>query len=183
MASQNATLKQIAYLNFLGDRGAAWMTKTQASGAIQRAHESEEPDVIRRRMDWYRERFILHPDLYATELPNFLNSELAEALHAYVRERITRSSGRLTKAKIKSVVQRMAKDNSTWWRQSNYKAAFLESLGEAYPECCDGTASATPARKRKRKRREPNPVMMVLGLLIVLYAAYVFLKRHGFIAG
>lgn len=127
-----ATLKQVAYLTYLGVPNAEHLTKQEASDRINTLLETEEV----KRKNWVSDRLNLHPQLYDRELAE----ELSNSLHNYVRSRVVGASDDLTKKKIEAVVFALTKNDGHWWQQPNHKSVFFERLRQMYPGCCDGHA-------------------------------------------
>ncbi len=142
--SSKPTPKQMAFLAYLGIQGAEHMTSQQASEVVDRIRddlENYEGDDREERWArfraWHMDRILLYPEIYASELRDYLKNELAEVLHSYVRSRITGCSARLTKSKIREVVKVLTNEDSAWWQNPNHGAIFFERPREVYPECCD----------------------------------------------
>lgn len=142
--SNPSTPKQRAFLAYLGIQGAEHMTSQQASEVVDRIRddlENYEGDDREERWArfraWHMDRILLYPEIYASELRDYLKNELAEVLHSYVRSRITGCSARLTKSKIREVVKVLTNEDSAWWQNPNHGAIFFERPREVYPECCD----------------------------------------------
>lgn len=144
-----ATPKQIAYLSYMGVRNAAALSKDEASDKIERMFEVGDAEYERlepRRGQWMTDRFILYPELYASEFKQFLDAQLPELLHTYVRGRVVGAPEKLTKAKIRDVVQAITAEDQDWWKGSNWKELFFDRLAQTYPGCCQGRQ---PARSKK----------------------------------
>src|SRR6266496_2814577 len=123
-----ATPKQVAYLSYMGVRGAARMSKEDASEAIQNTFNTDDLNAYERlrerQSDWITDRFMLYPDLYASEIQHMLDEELTEMFHAYVRSRVVGASEKLTKTKIKQVIRALTRENAQWWQAKNKKDVF-----------------------------------------------------------
>ncbi|MEI8315568.1 MAG: hypothetical protein WCG79_08980 [Verrucomicrobiota bacterium] len=186
--SDSATPKQIAFLTYMGVRGADRMTKQQASDTIQNLDQTDDLDqwerIGERRADWITDRFILHPDLYASEFQRYLYDELPELLHTYVRGQVTGSSERLTKPKIREVVQALTSEDCAWWQNPKRKAIFFERLRQTHPGCCDGRA---PDKTTKRQTPQQPAAQLATakgsGCLVLLALPFVAFIIYYLLAG
>jgi hypothetical protein len=140
-----ATRKQVAYLNYMGVSNADQLSKLEAAKLIEAnsfvggAKSTAEFNRLRSHQErWNRERLILHPEVYAAELKQFLRDELPTTLHSYVRQQIVGAPEKLTKAKIRRVIEALTAENCGWWHNIDFQAVFLERLAQFYPKCCDG---------------------------------------------
>jgi hypothetical protein len=140
-----ATPKQVAYLKYMGVSNTDQLSKKEAADLIDAnpfLHEVKsmaEFDRLRSHQDnWHEQRLILYPDLYADELKYHLTNHLPDLLHTYVRGQVVGASERLTKSKIRDIVNALTGENARWWHESDYQAVFWERLKQKYPKCCDG---------------------------------------------
>jgi len=176
MSREPATPKQIAYLTFMGYPKADRLTKDKASQAIESLSDvsdlREYERVEKRKSEWIRQRFILHPDLYSYELKNFFIHELPETLHNFVRSRMTGASEKLTKTKIRQVVNALGREDADWWKEANFKDAFWSKLQEMHPGCCDGQLKErkkkAPAKRQQAARRAPAAKPSGSGCLVTI---------------
>jgi hypothetical protein len=126
----------------MGYPKADCLTKDQASQAIDTLGNGSNPReyerIVQLQSEWIRQRFILYPDLYSYELKNFFIHELPETLHTFVRNRMVGASERLTKTKIRQVVNAIGAEDADWWKEINFKDRFWSKLQEMHPLCCDG---------------------------------------------
>lgn len=143
-----ATPKQVAYLSFMGVHNATSLTKREAAEMINSNSFLPEVDtmaaILRQQShqsSWTFQRLVLHPELYSSELADFLEKNLPDELHAYIRGQIVGSSERLTKSKIREVIDVLLKENPAWWHSSYRKAIFHDRLKLMYPGCCDGRST------------------------------------------
>jgi hypothetical protein len=143
--SEKATPKQVAYLNYMGVSDADQLSKLDAAKLIEansfivEARSTSEFNRLRSHQErWNRERLIIYPEVYATELKQFLRNELPATLHSYVRQQMIGASEKLTKAKIRRVIDALTVENGGWWHQIDFQAVFFERLTQLYPKCCDG---------------------------------------------
>lgn len=158
-----ATPKQVAFLTYMGVRDVANLSKEEASQRIDtllHIDDLGEWERLRARQgDWITDRFILYPDIYASEFQKYLNEELPTLLHTYVRGRVTGAAERLTKPKIREVVHELMRDDRDWWRQAKRRELFFERLRQVYPACCEGREPTKPARP---PNTTPRPATSVL---------------------
>lgn len=143
-----ATPKQVAYLSFMGVHNATSLTKREAADLIDSNSFLAEVDTMAaflrqqsHQSSWIFQRLVLHPELYSSELADFLDKNLPDELHAYIRGQIVGSSERLTKSKIGEVIDVLLKENPAWWHSSYRKAIFHDRLKLMYPGCCDGRST------------------------------------------
>jgi hypothetical protein len=143
--NERATPKQVAYLNYMGVSNADQLSKLAAAKLIEansfigEAKCTAEFNRLRSHQErWNRERLILHPEVYAIELKQFLRDELPATLHSYVRQQMVGASEKLTKAKIRRVIEELTAGNRGWWHETDFQAIFFERLTQLYPNCCDG---------------------------------------------
>jgi hypothetical protein len=143
-----ATPKQVAYLSFMGVHNATSLSKREAADLIESNSFLPEVDTMAAflrqqslKSSWTFQRLVLYPELYSSELADFLDKDLPDELHAYARGQIVGSSERLTKSKIKEVMGVLLKEDSTWWHSSYRKAIFHDRLKIMYPGCCDGRSA------------------------------------------
>lgn len=68
----------------------------------------------------------------------YMEKVLPENLHSYVRSRYVRCSEKLTKSKIREVIESLSNDDSGWHTVSGFEDLFLQRLKDRYPGCCDG---------------------------------------------
>jgi hypothetical protein len=177
MNTSPATPKQIAYLSYMGIHGAAHMSKSEASAAIDTLFNTEDlklwETLREKQSDWITDRFILYPDLYAHELQHMLDDELPEVFHPYVRSRVVGASERLTKAKIKEVVYALTQENAQWWQAKNKKEVFYSRLASTFPHCVDGRP---PEKKPAMRKQATTPLTTPAkgsGCLVVLCAIII----------
>ncbi|MBI4662900.1 MAG: hypothetical protein HY735_29160 [Verrucomicrobia bacterium] len=153
MNASSATPKQVAYLSYMGIQAAQLMSKEEASEAIDKLFNTEDFDLCERlrerQSDWITDRFILYPDLYASEIQRMLEDELPQMLHAYVRSRVVGASEKLTKAKIKQVIAALTQENAQWWQAKNKKDVFFVRLTSTFPSCVDGRSPEKKPVPRK----------------------------------
>lgn len=152
--SPSATPKQVAYLTYMGVRGAHKLTLDEASATIEGLFNSTDRNHIssleEKRRAWEIERYILHPDLYAREIQRHRESileEQAEILHAFVRSKLKEGSEKLTKFKIKMTIEKLQDECADWWALDNNKYIFFRKLEELFPSCVDGDKKETPDKK------------------------------------
>lgn len=143
-----ATPKQVAFLSYLG-MARAEMTMADAHEIIEglrnldlSPYQAEIMSTL--RSGWMTERFVLYPDLYADEFQSFLDDELPDALHTYVRGQVVGAAERLTKPKIREVIHSLTAEHRTWWKHPHYKQAFLERLAIQFPACCTRSSHPSP---------------------------------------
>ena len=202
MTEEPATPRQVAYLRFMGYPASPSMGGDKASHTIAHLYELLGSDELRdnfsdRQSQWRRDRFILHKDLYGDyELQQFLGEELGEILHDHVRKRIVGASQRLTKSKIREVINSLTAINREWWREANYQQTFFECLKRLHPGCCDGRTPdrkptpsapsqsivfANPVLQKKRVSESGNRTSMSLSTIVILIivAILVFAKIFG----
>jgi hypothetical protein len=141
-----ATPKQVAFLLYMGVNDAASLTKQAAADMIASDSYFGEIGSISayerkraRAVKWNTERLILYPKLYAPELTEFLRDALPKQLHAYVRAQVSGASERLTKQKIKGVVNALINEDANWWQRDDCNTVFFERLKLLYPGCCGST--------------------------------------------
>jgi hypothetical protein len=144
---ERASPKQAAYLKYMGVSNADQLSKSEAAELIETnpfldgaKGLAELERILSHQKKWHRQRLILYPDLYDWELRDFLRDDLPRSLHAFVRNQMVGASERLTKSKIRHVVNTLTDENARWWHESDYQTVFLERLKHAYPKCCDGHA-------------------------------------------
>jgi hypothetical protein len=128
-----ATPRQIAFLEYHGVSNAAELSIDEASKLI-----TKNEWIKNIKGEWKKDRLILHPDVYAKELDEYLNVELVDSLRSYVRNKFVGCSEKLTKPKIIKAIGELSKSNAQWWQDVSYKEIFLTKLKELYPKCCDG---------------------------------------------
>lgn len=140
-----ATAKQIAYLEFMGIDYARDLDAFAACDLIDNLFkEGSHAELIaleRRQRDWQLERYVLHPEIYANELSSHLERielERSEILHNYVRSMISQGSEKLTKKKIRAVMNYLHIDSPNWWQEASYQEVFFKRLSEIHPGCVDG---------------------------------------------
>lgn len=143
MSELPATPKQVAFLTFMGVPDAHLLTRSAAadstrSVSIGYAEPEDEVWLFHRQVEWNTERFFLYPDLYGKELKPFLEEQLPELLHSYIRTRVTGAPEKLTKVKIRTVINAMTKVDSEWWRTPDRGAIFFPELEKIFPNCCVG---------------------------------------------
>jgi hypothetical protein len=170
----------------MGVRNAASLTKEEASQRIDTLFQIDDLDererMRARQGDWITDRFILHPDLYGPEFQRYLDEELPELLHAYVRGRVAGAAERLTKPKIREVVHALTRDDREWWRQPTRRELFFERLRQMYPACCEGREPARSPRPRKATARATVPASQGSGCLvlvvtpILVFVAYALIR-------
>ena len=186
MSNDTATPKQTAYLTYMGVRNAGRLTKEQASEAIDTLLDTDDLDrwgrLHERQAEWRRDRFILHADLYSHEFQSFLDSELPELLHGYVRNRVVGSSERLTKPKIREIIHGVTAEDREWWRLPHYKELFYERLHATHPGCCDGhSPEKTATRPKRTVTTSAQPGSRGSGCLILLgFPFFIFLIHELF---
>ena len=126
----------------MGYKNVDQETKKSASYLISSINDNTTPEQWerneRKKEEWHRLKFILHPDVYSHELKSFLINDLPETLHNYVRGHMTGASERLTKKKIRQVVSALSQEQADWWQGQDFKYRFWDKLVEMYPSCCDG---------------------------------------------
>jgi DNA-directed RNA polymerase subunit RPC12/RpoP len=142
---ERADPKQVAYLVYMGVPNANQLSKKEADELIKAnpfldgAKSLAEFAMLRSHQDrWPKERLILHPDLHASELKEFLRDDLPNSLHTYVRKQVVGASEILTKSEIQRVIDALNTENAHWWHRSNHQAFFFERLKQVYPGCCNG---------------------------------------------
>ena len=146
-----ASPKQVAYLTYMGITHAAELPKQVAADLIDsnrlfsEASPSEKERLQAQHERWHIDRLKLYPDLYAVERTEFLDNELPERLHSYVRSRVTGSSEKVTPAIIRQVMQDLAGSNASWWHVDDFQGAFYAQLAQMYPKCCDGQPAEAKA--------------------------------------
>jgi hypothetical protein len=181
--ANRVTPKQIAYLTYLGVRGAENMTKEQASERIEQLIESES--LRQKREDWITDRLMLYPDLYKDEIEYMLNEELAELLHGYVRSRVVGATEKLTKQKIRDVIANLTSEDPNWWQAKGKREVFFERLTMIFPRCVDGRTPEklvdqpepkdfkTPARVTSTPKRSGCLTMIcfILATIVLIWKA------------
>jgi hypothetical protein len=134
--------KQVAYLSYMGVQDAATLTRREASERIDKLMDTPSQEewswLFERQGEWITDRFILYPDLYASEFQRYLEEQLPNSLHAYVRGRVTGASETLTKAKIRKVIHAITVADREWWRLPQRKELFFDRLSQMFPACCEG---------------------------------------------
>jgi hypothetical protein len=135
-----------------------------------------------RQGDWITDRFIIYPDLYAPEFQLYLDEELPELLHTYVRGRVAGAAERLTKSRIREVVHALTRDNPDWWRQPNRRELFFDRLREMYPACCEGREPSRSPRPRKAPADTTAlPAWQSSGCLLLVIAPILALVSYALI--
>jgi hypothetical protein len=180
--SRPATPKQIAYLSYMGVRNAQSLTFEQAGEAFHKLDvardEGRNEQLSERGSAWITERFVLYPDLYASEIKKMLDDELPEVLHTYVRGQMVGASEKLTKPKIKKVIESLLGESAQWWQSKNMKEIFYRRLSELYPGCVDGRV---PEKKVASKGQSSSkPPSKGISCLVILC---IFLIGSALIAG
>lgn len=162
MSELPATPKQIAYLSYMGVSEADALTRKEASDRIDTLMDTPSQEhwnwLFERQGAWMTDRFILHHDLYASEFQRYLDEQLPDSLHAYVRGRVTGAPETLTKSKIKKVIHAITADDREWWRSTQKNEVFFERLAQMYPGCCEGgprTRSPQSGPKIQQQRFSP----------------------------
>ncbi|SKB00480.1 hypothetical protein SAMN02745166_03150 [Prosthecobacter debontii] len=142
MSDLPASPKQVAYLSYMGISEAATMTRREASVRIDTLMDSASQEewnwLYERQGEWLTDRFILYPDLYTSEFQRYLDDQLPDALHTYVRGRVTGAAETLTKAKIRKVIHAITAEDREWWRSPQRKEVFFDRLSRMFPGCCEG---------------------------------------------
>jgi len=153
MNEKPATPKQIAFLKFMGHTDTDRLTREEASQAIEALSNvsdlREYERVDKRKSEWIRQRFILHPDLYS--------HELSETLHSFVRSRMTGASESLTKTKISQVISTLSREDADWVKDISFKERFRSKLTEMHPGCCDGQLKENKERPSVKSMSAPAP--------------------------
>ncbi len=200
--SRPATPKQIAYLTYMGIQEAHNLSSVEASDAIDNLFENEDMnlnDRLRQKQsEWTTDRFVLYPelyaDVYAAEIKRMLDYELPEILHSYVRTRIVGASEKLTKAKIKTVIQSLLDESPQWWQAKNKNEVFFNRLGVIYPSCVDGHTherisspksinnsskqqkQQKPQKQKKKKKSGNYGCIFFIVLIAAAIAVYLITK-------
>lgn len=158
MADTQATPRQIAYLEFLGVRKAHTFTKAQADKRIEALSDACSSDpygaLSQRRDAWRTERFRLHLELYRQSLPEFVML-FEDTFRDYVRRHVRGASGKLTKAKVESVVRALLDQDPMWWDKSESNERFFQCLSNMFPDCVDGNAPVTAGKQTEQKPIPP----------------------------
>jgi len=130
--NEAATPKQVAYLTYMGVSNSNQLSKFAAAKLIESNSFIGEPknlaefNRLRSRQErWNRERLTLYPDAYAVELKLFLRDELPVSLHSFVRQQMVGASEKLTKVKIRRVIEELTAENGGWWHQTDYQSVFF----------------------------------------------------------
>jgi hypothetical protein len=174
--AQSLTDVQLAKINEEGTN--SWLLRT-----LRITTDRQRAEFERKNSDWWDgDRFVLHPDLYKTDIHFYLTRDLPELLATYIRGQFTGSTERITKQKIEKVVQLMLQENPNWWHAKNRKAVFLEKFKSVYPLCCDGppkrampkVPSVQSSLKSKSQNQQSKKKGCGLSVLVVL-AATLFL--------
>jgi len=183
MPNGPATPKQVAYLTYMGVRDAASFTKEEASQRIETLFDIEDLEkwetMRARQGDWVTDRFIIYPDLYAPEFQLYLDEELPELLHTYVRSRVAGATERLTKSRIHEVVHALTRDNPEWWRQPDRRELFFDRLREMYPACCQGREPSRPARPKAPAQTTAPPASQGSGCVLFVIAPILALVSYA----
>ncbi|MGJ8655489.1 MAG: hypothetical protein ACSHX6_03485 [Akkermansiaceae bacterium] len=194
--SRPATPKQIAYFNYMGVKKAHRMSFDEASALFDKLLEADDKLLSSmgfksyeafhdRKSQWFTERFILHPALYADEIQNMLDYELPDLLHTYARGQVVGASERLTKPKIKKVIDSLLGESEQWWQSKNRNQIFFQRLSELYPDCVDGRApdKRKPKKNNKQKSKDQSKKSscgcLVIIILIILVALYAYSRIQG----
>ena len=178
MPNENATPKQVAYLSYMGVQNAERLSKAEASDAIENLESSipasQADEYYERQYAWRRARFDLYPDLYTYEIKAFLRDELPEDLHQFVRSRVVGATERLTKTKIRSVVDSLTESDAAWWKRPEYRDTFFASLAHSYPGCVDGRAP-TPKKASApvAEAKKSGCLLMVFAIFTLAFLAFV----------
>lgn len=160
MTGRLATPKQVAYLTFMGVEDAASLTIAEAGQRIDSLFEVADDTkwnwLHDRQGLWITERYILYPELYASEFRTFIDTHFSEEMHTYVRARIVGASEKLTKQKITKVLRTLTNEDRLWWRAEDRKEKFFGTLSRLFPGCCDGGARtrsspSDPTRPKQRR--------------------------------
>lgn len=134
--------KQVAYLSYMGVQDAATLTRKEASERIDKLMDTPSQEdrnwLFERKGEWMTDRFILYPDLYASEFQRYLDDQLPDSLHTYVRGKVTGAPETLTKTKIRKVIHAITADNREWWRLPQRQELFFDRLSQMFPGCCQG---------------------------------------------
>lgn len=147
------TRKQLAVLQYFGITEAP-ENRGQASDWIDgKFSESQANPTLRQKAeDWQFARMILYPDMYGDEL-RWFKSNLYEELRNRVRSRVVGASGKLTGAKIASVVDDLMREDPWWPKSPNKFGISFDRLKKSYPECCDGKS---PPRRQSPGKDEQS---------------------------
>lgn len=168
--TRQASPKQIAYLSFMGVRGAERLTRDQASERIQTIFDAPDHDDWKRLNElqetWKTQRFILHPKLYEGEFARFLSEELPDVLRGYVRSKIVGASEKLTRPKSRQVIMSYMAEDANWWRSPDRNAQFLERLRTMHPGCCDGRSPEKSAKRAQPIRMQSKGAGCLLIFLL-----------------
>lgn len=178
-----ATPKQVAYLTYMGVKNAESLTKQQAYDLIESNRFFNEPqsmaELERQRShqaSWDKKRLMLYPDIYASELKEYLHDKLPNELHAFVRGQVIGASERLTKPKIREVVKFLTDEDANWWHRDDHQTVFFDRLQVIYPSCCDGR---TPDKQTKPQVYSSiqisTPAKKKSGCLVVLSLVFLFI--------
>ncbi|HBC86737.1 MAG TPA: hypothetical protein DCZ94_07275 [Lentisphaeria bacterium] len=158
------TPKQKAFLDYVGIPSADKLSKSEAGEMINQirntildiAEDENHLEAMKARIeDWNLKKLVLHPELYQYELKYFLDHDLPEKLHTYIRNNIKGSSEKLTKDKIKKAINILSKRDYSWWQGDNINENFRIELQLVYPKCCDGA----PVEKKAYLRKANNAIV------------------------
>jgi hypothetical protein len=147
------TEKYAMYYKYIEIEGAETLTDDQLDSIDEYGQDSwirensnlSEQELERRRSQWWGgDRFILYPELYASDLNRFLTEELPEQLANYVRRRFKGSTEQITLGKVREVISRLNSSSPNWWHTSQRNKFFLDHFSEAYPNCVDGENRLVP---------------------------------------
>ncbi len=78
---------------------------------------------------------------------------LPDNLHKHVRNLFIGCSERLTKAKVKVVMERISATDALWYKKENYHENFITSLRALFPGCCDGRDRVAESLEREKSNR------------------------------
>ena len=142
---------------------ATSMTKQEASERIEHLMNVESQEqwnwLFERQGDWITDRFILHAELYTSEFQKFLDTQLPDVMHTYVRGRVTGASETLTKAKIRNVIHAVTAEDRSWWQDSKRKERFFDKLNMLYPGCCTVGPQTRQSTPNKAVSTPQKPTM------------------------
>lgn len=103
----NPSRKQLALLQYFG---IVEIPKNRGEASDWIDEKFKDPAMQQKTADWQFTRLIMHPEIYGQEL-SWFKSGLCNEMRAGVRYRVVGASGKLTSAKIASVVDALMRDD------------------------------------------------------------------------